>query len=294
MIQTGEAPLRRVILLAAVLVASLCSAAGADEKYLIHEKVHEGDKLLVEMTNNGHFKTISTASGQSITNEQHVKQFLKATMTILTVKDGSATAARVEVDPSSYDIDKEGEQPEEKTSCWYAGKTVTLRRAPDEKVSNDAKGHLPESREIDQQNLNDLLSPDQDMFSDQPVAVGDSWEVSDKLSKHSDLNDGDKLLAHCKLDWVKTINGKQMAELTCVCGLIRYEEHNVEEDDEYTSVMLVDVAAGQIVKADNQGTVKFSTPLDEATQVTGDGEFSGHCEVLPPTSGPRPATQPQP
>ena len=228
------------------------------------------------MTNTGHFKTTTTAKGQSMTSEQHVKQFLKATMTVLTVKMDRRRRRRVEVDPSSYDIDKEAAQPEEKTSCWYAGKTVTLRRGPDEKVSNDAKGHLPESREIDQQNLNDLLSPDQDLFSDQPVAVGDSWEVSDKLSKHSDLNPGDKLLAHCKLDWVRTINGKQMAELTCVCGIIRYQEPNVEEDDEYTSVMLVDVAAGQIVKADNQGTVKYSTPPGETAQMTGDGEFSGH------------------
>lgn len=282
-----------MILLAAVVVGSLCSAVAAQEKILLHEKVHEGDKISVELTNTGQFKTITTANGQAATTQEQEKQFLKATMTILTVKDGSATAARVEVDPASYDIDKQGPQPEEKSSCWYAGKSVVLRRAPDESVTNDARGHPPESKQIDQQNLDDLLSPDQDMYSDQPVAVGDSWEVSDKLSKHSDLNRGDKLLAHCRLDWVKTINGKQMAQLTCVCGIVRYEEQNIEEDDEYTSVMLVDVAAGQIVKADNQGTVKYSTPPGEATQVSGGGDFSGHCEVLsPPNAGPAPATKP--
>jgi len=275
-----------------IIVASLCARASADEKYVFHEKVHEGQKMSVEMTNDAHFKTTASADGQETASEQHQKQFLKATMTILTVRDGSATAARVQVDPSSYDSNKEDGQPEEKASCWFAGKTVVLRRAADESVTNDAQGHPPDSKQIDLENLNDLLSPDQDMFPDQPVAVGDSWEVSDKLSKHSDLSAGDKLLAHCRLDWVKDINGKQMAQLTCVCGIIRYEEQGVEEDDEYTSVMLVDMAAGQILKADNKGTVKYSTAAGESTQTSGGGEFSGHCEVLPPAPPNAPATRP--
>jgi hypothetical protein len=277
-----------------ILVASLCAPARGDEKYLIHEKVREGQKISVEMANDAHFKTTTTADGQTTVSDQHQKQLLKANMTILTVRDGSATAARVEVDPSSYDSSKENGQAEEKSSCWFAGKTVVLRRAADESVTNDAKGHPPDSKQIDLENLNDLLSPDQDMFPDQPVAVGDSWEVSEKLSKHSDLSTGDKLLAHCRLDWVKNINGKQMAQLTCACGIIRYpdQDQGVEEDDEYTSVMLVDVAAGQILKADNKGTVKYSTAAGESSQVSGGGEFSGHCEVLPAPSQNPAATRP--
>jgi hypothetical protein len=275
-----------------ILMASVCARARADEKYVIHEKVSEGQKISVEMTNDAHFKTTTTADGLQTVSEQHQKQFLKASMTILSVRDGSATAARVEVDPGSYDTSKETGQAEEKTNCWFAGKTVVLRRAADESVTNDAKGHPPDSKQIDLENLNDLLSPDQDMFPDQPVAVGDSWEVSDKLSKHSDLSSGDKLLAHCRLDWVKNINGKKMAQLTCVCGIIRYEEQGVEEDDEYTSEMLVDIAAGQILKADNNGTVKYSTAAGESSQISGGGEFTGHCEVLPPAPENAPTTTP--
>lgn len=276
----------------ALVVGALCVAARAEEKYVIHEKVRPGDVISVEMTNEGDFKTTTTQNNVQTSNAQHVKQFVKATITVLTVKDGSATSASVAVDPSSYDIDEENGHEEEKTSCWYAGKTVVLTRAADESVSNDAKGRLPPSRKVDLENLNALLSPDQDMFSDQPVSVGDSWEVSDKLSKHSDLNAGDMLLAHCRLDWVKPINGKQMAQLTCACGIIRYPAKSVEEDDEYTSVMLVDVAAGQILKADNKGTVKYSTAAGESSQVSGGGEFSGHCEVLPAPSQNPAATRP--
>lgn len=281
--------MRRRYFLAIVVIASLSARAQAEEKYVIHEKVRQGQVIPVEMTYDGHFKTTTTENGQQTASEQRVKQYLKATMTILAMRDGSATEARVEVDPASYDTDKEDGQAEEKSNCWFAGKTVVLKRAADESVTNDAKGHPPDSKQVDLQNINDLLSPDQDMFPDQPVAVGDSWEVSEKLSKHSDLSAGDKLLAHCRLDWVKSINGKQMAQLTCVCGVIRYEENSVEEDDEYTSVMLVDVAAGQILKADNKGTVKYSTPAGEALQISGEGDFSGHCEV-PPQAGP--ATRP--
>jgi hypothetical protein len=276
----------------ALVVGALCLQARADDKYLIHEKVRAGDIIPVEMTNEGNFKTTTTQDNVQASSAQNVKQYMKATLTVLTVKDGSATSASVFVDPSSYDIEEEDGHEEQKTSCWYAGKTVVLTRAADESVSNDAKGRLPPSRKVDLENLNELLSPDQDMFSDQPVSVGDSWDVSDKLSKHSDLNAGDMLRADCRLDWVKTINGKQMAQLTCVCGIIRYRELSVEEDDEYTCVMLVDVAAGQIVKADNKGTISQSTPAAQAMQVKGEGDFSGHCQVLPPATAPGPATRP--
>jgi len=280
--------LRRAILFGLVL-GCLCPSVWADDKYTLREKVHDGQVIALELTNDGNFKTRTSESGQTSTRQQKVKQYLKATMTILAVKDGSATSARVQVDPGSYDIEKDDDAPIQKSACWYAGKTVVLTRADDESVKNDAKGAPPEARKVDLDNLNDLLSPDEDMYPDGPVTVGDSWEVSEKLARHSDLNPGDKLLAHVRLDWVKQIDGKQMAQLTCVCGIIRYQEQNVEEDDEYTSVMLVEIAAGQIVRADSTGTVKYLTPAGEAMQVSGGGDFSGHCAVLS-TSPPSGAT----
>jgi len=98
------------------------------------------------------------------------------------------------------------------------------------------------------------------------------------FAKHAELGKTDKLLAQCRLDWVKEINGKKMAQITCVSGTVRHEENDVEEDVQSTSVCVVDIAAGQIVNADQSGTSHEFTPKDAAAQVDVTGEFKFHGE----------------
>jgi hypothetical protein len=235
-----------------------------------------------------HNKITTTENNQPKASETEEKQVLKTTETVLAVKNGSATEIRVTVDPDSYDTHKEAGEAEQKTANSFAGQTVVLRRRADETVANDFHGE-PDSTDLD--NLNSLIDPDQDLFPEDAVAVGDSWDVSAKVSKHAELQATDQLLAQCKLDWVKEIKGKKMAQITCSCGIIRHQPGNVEAAIESTSVMQVDMAASQIVKSEQKGTIKYATPKDEAVQVNGttDFSFTGEIKSTPATV---PSTKP--
>ena len=89
----------------------------------------------------------------------------------------------------------------------------------------------------------------------------------------------DQLLTKCHLDWVKTIDGKQMVQFTASSGVIRIGEDNLEGDDASSCTLLVDVAASQIVKSDIKGTTLYSNPKTEATQRSGKCDYTFHCEA---------------
>jgi hypothetical protein len=268
-------PSRAVI--AAIFVCFVCRYAAADEKYTFHENVHVGEKTTVVVENDYKVKSTSTINGTSTVTDTRNYENWKLNLTVLEQKDGSATRSQLDVAPESYDITREGEN-EKKSPCPYAGKTVIVSRLADESFTNNFQGDA----EADDTNMiNAFISPDADFFPDHPVAIAEMWDASAKVSRHSQLSPGDQLLCRCRLDWVKTIGSKQMAQISCSQANIYQEDGNVEEDDEITSTLLVDVAAGMIVKCDQKGTGKYITNPKEKTQVGGGMEFSFHCEVLP-------------
>ena len=129
--------------------------------------------------------------------------------------------------------------------------------------------------------LNGLITPDEDIYPDKPVAVGDVWDNSAKASRHAELGPNDRMLSMCRLDWVKTIGGKRMRQISNSVAIIYHEAGNVEEDTSYSTTVLVDVAAGMIVKCEEKGSSKYTTPATEATQVSGGTEFSFQSEAIP-------------
>jgi hypothetical protein len=199
-------------------------------------------------------------------------------LTVLDEKDGSAIRAQADVDPGSFDTDREGNGPEKRTPPAFAGKSVVLARHPDESITNDFSGNAGDD---DLDMLNNLITPDEDFYPDNPVAVGDTWDNTAKAARHAELGPNDRMASVCRLDWVKTIGGKQMAQISNSVAIIYHEDGNVEEDTGYTATVLVDVAAGMIVKGDEKGSSKYATPATEATQVSGGTQFTFQCEVIP-------------
>lgn len=267
------------------LVVSLCASAWADQKYTFHEKVQNGQKIPELMTCSSHMKSTTVTNGKLQTTESDTYQLLKAMVSVLEAKQGSATAIRADVDPSSYDTDSENGGAATKTPCSYAGKVVTLRRRADESISNDFTG---DADPTDQDNLEGMLNPDEDFYPDVPVAVGDAWDVSVKLSKHSELGPEDKLLAKCRLDWVREINGKQFAQITCNCATVRFEDNNIEDDIESGMKLVVDMSSCAIVTGDQTGVIRFHSPKSGNNQKYGVNEFTFHGEVV----GAAPTTKP--
>jgi hypothetical protein len=264
---------RTSIVFVVIAALGLCSVAMADEKYSFHEKIDVGRVLHYQSTLESHSNLATTQNHQSTVDQSQTKQVLNLTETVLAAEDGSATKAKIDVGADSYDTTTPAPgQAEQKTSCSLAGHSMVLRRQADGTVSNDFVGK-PDPTDLN--SVNNCLNPDEDLFPDTAVAVGDSWDISAKLSKHSGLGPNDQLMSKCRLDWVKQMGGKQIAHMTFSTATISHYDGNVENDAECTGTMLVDVAACEIVESHFDEKDTYSTAKGEPIQQTGTVEYSG-------------------
>jgi len=265
-------------LLAVFLTAPLCGLARADDAYTLHENLHADQKVSYAVTFDHKTKSTSTTNGVATPTDTDTGISWKVTMTTQEARDGSAVRSQAAFDATSVDTSKSLLGHEVKTTCPYAGKTIGLTRHPDDSITDDFQGNASDD---DSGMLDNFITPDQIWYPDQPVAVGDTWDNSAELAKYSSLGPKDQLISKCKLDWVKTIDGKQIAQISNSIATIYHEDGNVEEDMEGTAIQWVDIATGIIIKVDEKETSTYSTPKTEATQVSGGTEFTFHAEVLP-------------
>jgi hypothetical protein len=259
------------------VTVAICGTAMADDKYTFRENLHVGQKVSFAIAYDCKVKSNSTLSGNQTVTDSDSGQSWKVTLTVQDVKDGSDVRAQAYVDPESFDTAKDAGQ-ETKTPCPFAGKTITLVRHPNETLTNDFQGTAGTE---DVNMLNNFITPDADLYPDKPVAIGEVWDDSAKVARHTPLGPKDQLLSECRLDWVKTIDGKQMAQVSNSVAIVFHEDGNVEEDLVYSTTNLIDLAAGMIVKCDEKGTSKYKTPPSQAWQVTGGTEFTFHDEYVP-------------
>jgi hypothetical protein len=273
-------------ILAAICLAAISGRAMADDKYTLRENVHPGQTSKLAVSSDFKVKSTSTTNGKADVTDSETGHSWKLTLTILAVKNGSATHSLVAVDPDSFDTTQDAGADAKKTPCPFGGKSVNLIRHFDESLTDDFQGEAgPDDTDL----IDSLIQPDQQNYPDHPVAVGDTWDNTAGLAKYETLGPKDKFTSKAQLDWVKTIDGKQLAQITDSIAIVYQEDGNVEEDQEITMTNLVDLATGTIIKSDQKGTSKYVTPPTEATQVTGGTEFTFHAELVPDA---KPATQP--
>lgn len=248
----------------------------ADQKYTIHENLHVGEVATFHVTSDDKSKTVSTTNGISSPTDTDTAEDWTVTLTVLEQKNGSSLRSKADVSADSFDTESDNGAAPKKTACPYAGKSITLSRHPDETFSDDFTGTAPDD---DSNLLDNFMTPDEDYYPDEPVAVGDTFDCSSKISRHSGLGPNDKLMAVGRLDWVKTIRGKQMAQISMSIASVYHEGGHVEEDVSASLTLLVDVGAGMIVKSDETGSSKYITAPAEATQLTGGTEFTFHADA---------------
>jgi len=264
----------KIISLMLGLAMSIYGSALAGEKYSFHENLHVGQKVPFTLVYDADTKTTTTINGISSVTDSETKYQWKVTLTIEAVKDGSAIRAQADIDPTNTDtITTSGSTST--IPCSYAGKSVVISENPDNSFSNNFTGS---ARDDDTDLLNNFITPDEDYYPDQPVAIGDSWDNSAKLSKHSSLGPNDQMLSQCRLDWVKTIDGKPMAQFSNSYAAVYHEAGHLEEDYEATCTFLVDMNRQMIVKADQTATSTYKTPADSTAQITGGVKNTFHCE----------------
>jgi hypothetical protein len=264
-------------LLGLFIIIAACGSAMAGDMYTLHENLHVGQQASFAIAYDCKIKSTSTLNGNQTVTDSDSGESWKVTLTVQAVKDGSDIRAQAYVDPESFDTTGDAGQ-ETKASCPFAGKTITLARHPDESFTNDFPGAAGRD---DVNMLNNFMTPDADLYPDKPVAVGDVWDDSAKMVRHTPLGPKDQLISECRLDWVKTIDGKQIAQVSNSVAIVFHEDGNVEEDVVYSTTNLIDLAAGMIVKCDEKGSSKYKTPAGQVWQVTGGTEFSFHNEYLP-------------
>jgi len=264
--------------LALISAAMFCQSAMAAETYIIRENLHPGDKAQDAMTYVCKTKSTSTTNGNAIVTDTETRHEWKLALTVQDGRDGSSINTLAQLDPESVDLEKDAGGPEQKTTCPFVGKAIILTRHPDGSLANSFQGSASDE---DVSLLNNFVTPDAEYYPDKPVAVGDTWDDSAKVAKFAPLGPGDQVTSQGRLDWVKIIGGKQIAQITNAGTVTYHEDGNVQEIEEMTITSLVDIASGITIKCDEKGSSKRTTPPTEATQVTGGMEFVFRAEVQP-------------
>jgi hypothetical protein len=273
-------PARTIFVLA--ILSMICANAMADDQYTLREDLHVGQRISYSIVQDTTDKADQTLSGNRTVSDTHTVQSWKFTETVLAVADGSATRARVEFSADSTDTITEAGQAKKVTPCPYAGKTIVLSTAPDGSVSSNFKG---DAGDDDTTLLEGILTPDELNYSDQPVAVGDSWDDSAKVRKFMGLAPRDRLSISCKLDWVKEIGGKQIGHLSYT-EVLKYHENGggdemaTNTNDQESGTMLVDVASGIVVQEDSKESTKVATPPASSDKLTEAKERVMHSEAV--------------
>jgi hypothetical protein len=282
----------KLSVVAGIVAAALCSSVWAGDTYTLHENLHVGQQVTYVITQEAKQHTVDIAdNGKQNVNDRQTGQSWTVTETVLAVADGSATQARVDVAAGSFDTVKVAGQDEKKTACPFIGRSILLTRKPDGSVADDYP-RPPSASDLDTQNgdgilLDNLLTPDEQSYPDRAVAVGDTWDMSAKLAKAMGLGPKDHLTATSKLDWVKEIGGKQIAQISCNEVITYHIDAGpnglVAQDtvDTSSDTMLVDIAAGMIVKDDSKDVTKTQGPGNSPPMFVDVNEAVFHAEVKP-------------
>jgi hypothetical protein len=257
-----------------LIAMAFCARVFADDTYTFHENAHVGQKMTFAVGSDVKTKSMPPSGAAT---QVEIGQYWHAKITPLAVENGSATKSQVDFDADTYDTVKPSGGDEMKVPCAIAGKSVIVSLGPDGTGTNDFKGDISDS---DRQLLNEFNSPDQDYFPDKPVSVGDTWDNSAISAKRSGLDANDKMSSKCKLDWVKVIDGKQMAQITNTSTYTIKMDNSAQENGTCTTTVLVDMSAGMIVRADQQGSAQIKSSAGPQPVVTGELEYAFHSEAV--------------
>jgi hypothetical protein len=272
------------LLISGMAFADFGSSSGTSvpaELITIRENLHPGQKVVYVWTDHYRVKSNATANDPLMPKDADTGHSWKLTLTIHEVKDGSAIRSTADVDTQSFDTSKDDAGNETKTPTAYAGKSIGLMRHPDESLTNDFQGNASDD---DVDLINNFVTPDAEWYPEKPVAVDETWDDSAKVAKYALLGPNDTITSKGRLDWVKWLNGKQIAQISHSVAIIYHEANNIEEDYTFTGTQLVDLASGVTIKIDQKGSSKFIMPGTVPLRVLGGSEFMDHCEVVPDAS----------
>lgn len=272
----------RPIALSAVLLLFLQVAAGAqDTTYEFRENYREGQQFNVLFSQSTEVRATLYAQGTQVSTFQSVEAAQdKGTIKVLSTVDGVPSAEQMVLDPSCGEFRQRTGQPPKQTYSAEAGKTVIIRRDPTGGVSAEVGGKSEPKLAVQ---LRNWLDRDSTLYPDHPVRVKEKWDLSKKLTHLVNMRHGEQVTAFCQLRSVKTVKGRDFAELHVTCAMIG-TMYDIQVEDQAQGTAWVDLATGRVAKMDlsgdvhvsGNGTARLSDGRLIATSAVGDGKFEYH------------------
>ncbi|HEX8911156.1 MAG TPA: hypothetical protein VF796_02270, partial [Humisphaera sp.] len=234
-----------------------------------------------------------TAGGQQ--QAMTIQARRESTMTVKESAGGQPTVVEVVYGPNNVTTQSAGGQKQEQPFP-LSGKTVTVKRGADGRVTHDA-GQLPPQVE---QELTKAFDWDGGLYPRQPVAVGDEWAPDPaKLMAAMPVGAGAKADIKCKLAKVGEIRGRATYDVV-VAGKVTAEQNGGKVELTIGGVVQIDRQTGAPAQQDLIMTVAGGDANQQMTarvQMSGSNEFRGGAAPAPapaPVVGPGPVPAPAP
>jgi len=205
----------------------------------------------------------------------------KGVMTVLETADGAPLAEQVVFDPSCGEFSQHSGQAPKQVYTQYAGKTMTIRREAGDGITVEVDGKDEPKFAA---RLRAWLDRDRNLYPDHAVRVKEKWDLSKNLAHVLNARHGEEITGFCRLDSVKTVKGREFAELGISCAMIGTMFGTMQIETAVEGSAWVDLATGRVAKMDLAGDVRVSgsgrARLRDGrvipTSALGDGKFEYH------------------
>ena len=229
-------------------------AMGAD-KVTIREAIEPGMTWTFHHTQEILTNSTATLNGQSTPFGQKMHSMRSGKAEVLTAVGGAPTSIRVTFgDDCETLIDASGRQ--QKLPFPYTGKTITLTRGEDGKITDDFKGQADEASAGE---LHAMIEQEAILIPSHPIAPGEEWSPDPAaLSRLMQLKgERDRAGMTLKLLGVKEISGRGVAEVKVSIVLQTAQQQNSMQLISQGTA-LVDLQTGHTVKTEMKGSTKMA------------------------------------
>ncbi len=236
-----------------VLGVSLCAGSlWAADKVVFKVAAEPGVAWKFDQTQDSSSDNKATSGGQAqqFTNKMHQRRAGK--VEVLKSTDGVPTSLKITFDESCEGTADMTGRPQQKVPFAYAGKTVTITRGADGKVTDDFEGQVDPGSANE---LHSMIEQEGVIFPKNPVAVGDEWPADAAgLAKLFQLQGpNDKGGMTLKLLGVKDVGGRPTAEVKVSLAMFK-DQQGMKFKMISQGTALVDLQTGHAVKTDMKGT----------------------------------------
>lgn len=289
-----------VVLLAFFTLSAFVGVARAQEA--LRYDIPVGHTWAFEEVSQTNLVLTITGGGQNFDARQTGTGLMKGTITVLAVREGVPTSARIAFDPASGRESTSMGQAQPRAPFALAGRTVLLNvgqdgaftiepaHGTDDTDAADDAGPLPELTEDDRLSVKELVVPDPGFPPSGPIEAGSRWTAtlaSDR--ENTTLEMAFEVLGFTQVDGVRLVR-------LSARGTYKREEEGSTVSADLTGTMLVDMATGLPARTNLTGPVTTRSTLEQqgiAYTLRGTGTLTQRGSQQPVRPGAPPDAQPQ-